>query len=387
MQGLSLLQGLRVLDLTHVIAGPYATYLLASLGAEVIRIEPPNGDSLRYRSGTDTALRATGMGTGFQAQGGNKTSFCLDLKHPDGRAMVLDLVADADVLVENFRPGVMDRLGLGYAALLARRPGLIKCSLSGYAPEDVRADWPAYDNVIQAASGLMALSGEKDSGPMKCGAPVVDYACGMMMAFSITAALYARSQGTSGGQTLQISMQETAQAMMGSVITDHLATGREPLPKGNSAGSGMPASTCFETACGTLAIGANEAHQFAALLEVLKLPALLKDPRFAEEDARRQNAKALGVLLEKALAAQNADYWEKRLNTVGVPAARVRKLSEAVEETRASGSPFLAGDPGQPTAPIRVNGAAPRLNKRPQPITHEAVRHFVARAASKGPHK
>lgn len=387
MQGLSLLQGLRVLDLTHVIAGPYSTYLLASLGAEVIRIEPLEGDSLRYRSGSDAALRAAGMGTGFQAQGGNKTSFCLDIKHPDGQALVLDLVAEADVLVENFRPGVMERLGLGTPSLLARCPDLIQCSLSGYAPEDRRADWPAYDNVIQAASGLMALSGQKDTGPLKCGAPVVDYACGMMMAFSITSALYARSQGASGGQMLQISMQETAQAMMGSIITDHLATGREPAPKGNAAGSGMPASACFETACGTLAIGANEEHQFAALLEVLGLSRLLQDPRFAEEAARRQHANALGVFLKKAIAAQNADHWEERLNAAGVPAARVRKLSEAVAETRDSGSPFFAGDPGQPTVPIRLNGAAPRLNQRPQPITHETVRHFAGFETSGEPHQ
>lgn len=384
MQGISSLEGLRVLDLTHVIAGPYATYLLASLGAEVIHIESWKGDSLRHRSGSDARLRAAGMGTGFQAQGGNKTSFCLDLKNPHGRALVLDLVAEADVLVENFRPGVMERLGLGTPVLLARRADLIQCSLSGYAPEDRRAEWPAYDNVIQAASGLMALSGNKETGALKCGAPVVDYACGMMMAFSITAALYARTHGASGGQKLQISMQETAQALMGSIITDHLVTGSEPLPKGNAAGSGMPASACFETASGTLAIGANEAHQFTALLKILGLSKLSKDPRFAEEDARRKHVNALTALLEKALAVQSAELWEEQLNAAGVPAARVRNLSEAVAETRDSGSPFLAGDPGIPTTPIRVNGCPTGLNRRPEPITYEPVIHFARRRASEG---
>lgn len=385
MQALRPLNGLQVLDLTHVIAGPYATYLLATLGAEVIRVEPLGGDSLRHRSGSDAVLRAAGMGTGFQAQGGNKVSRCLDLKHAEGLAELLDLVAESDVLVENFRPGVMDRLGLGTPILLGRRPDLIHCSLSGYAPEDRRADWPAYDNVIQAASGLMALSGRKDTGPLKCGAPVVDYASGMMMAFSITSALYARSRGTHGGQRLQISMQETAQAMMGSVITDHLATGREPVLKGNAAGSGMPASGCFETARGTLAIGANEAHQLAALLEVLGVSGLMEDPRFAEEDARRKHARVFGELLEEALATRGADEWEDRLNAAGVPAARVRSLSEAVAETRESGSPFLAGDPGLPTVPLRLNGDSPRLDRRPSPVEKDTVRFFTRCPAKGGP--
>tara|TARA_R110002020_G_scaffold40118_5_gene118765 strand:- start:16751 stop:17914 length:1164 start_codon:yes stop_codon:yes gene_type:complete len=384
MQALRPLEGLHVLDLTHVIAGPYATYLLATLGAEVIRIEPLGGDSLRHRSGSDAALRAAGMGTGFQAQGGNKTSLFLDLNQAEGRAEFLDLLADADVLVDNFRPGVMDRMGLSTPALLARRPDLIHCSLSGYAPEDRRADWPAYDNVIQAASGLMALSGTKDTGPLKSGAPIVDYASGMMMAFSITSALYARAQGAQGGQMLQISMQETAQAMMGSVIADHLATGSQPAAKGNAAGSGMPASGCFETANGTLAIGANEAHQFTALLEVLGISGLMQDPRFADDDARRKHASVLGESLEEALSAHGAEEWEERLNCAGVPAARVRSLPEAVAETRKSGSPFLAGDPGLPTVPLRLNDAAPRLARCPGPVGNDGARFFTRRTAQKG---
>lgn len=368
MQAPKPLEGIRVLDLTHVIAGPYATYLLSLMGAEVVRIEPTEGDSLRFRSGSDAGLRAQGLGTGFQAQGGGKASICLDLKTSDGRDALLDLVSGADVLVDNFRPGVLDRLGLTSERLTQRRPDLIHCSLSAYAPEDGRADWPAYDNVIQAASGLMALSGTPETGPLKCGAPIVDYASGMMMAFSVASALVAREKQDAGDQRVQVSMQETAQALMGSVVTDHLVTGKEPTPRGNAAGSGMPASGCFRTGAGTLAIGANEAHQMSALLEVLGLSELARDPRFADDASRRNNAKALGQEIEAALADRPAAEWEVLLNASGVPAARVRSVSEAIEETLASGACFLSGEPGLPTAPLRLDGQRLVLTCRPGPV-------------------
>lgn len=366
MPARKLLSGTRVLDLTHVIAGPYATYLLALLGARVVRVEPTGGDTLRHRSGSDADLRAAGMGTGFQAQGGEKVSVCLDLKSEEGHRALLDLVAEAHVLVENFRPGVLEGLGLDASTLSARRPNLIHCSLTGYAPKDRRYAWPAYDNVIQAASGLMAVSGSRETGPMKCGAPVVDYASGMMMAFAISSALYARERGATGLQRLEISMQETAQAIMGSLAADFLATGRTPARRGNAAGSGMPASGCFETASGTLAIGANEPHQVAALLRVIGQSELLEDPRFATDDTRREHAGAFGRAVETALAERDADTWESRLNAAGVPAARVREFAEAIAETE-EGSPFFAGDPGLPTAPFRIDGFAPRLSRRPGP--------------------
>ncbi|WP_167767219.1 CaiB/BaiF CoA transferase family protein [Jannaschia formosa] len=361
------LGGIRVLDLTHVIAGPYATYLLALMGAEVVRIEPMPGDSLRFRSGSDAVLREQGLGTGFQAQGGGKASVCLDLKTINGRDALLGLVSGADVLVENFRPGVLDRLGLTSERLTQRRPDLIHCSLSAYAPEDGRADWPAYDNVIQAASGLMALSGTPETGPLKCGAPIVDYASGMMMAFAVASALVAREKQGARHQRAQISMQETAQALMGSVVADYLATGKEPTPRGNAAGSGMPASGCFRTEAGMLAIGANEEHQMSALLEVLGLSELARDPRFADDASRRNNAKALGEEIETALADRPAAEWEILLNAAGVPAARVRSVSEAVGDTLASGACFLSGEPGLPTAPLHFNGQRPVLTCRPGP--------------------
>lgn len=369
MTGRRPFEGITVLDMTHVLAGPYATYLLALLGARVVRIEPPGGESYRYRSGSDAARRVAGMATGHIAQGANKESVCLDLKSAEGHAAFLDLLAGADVLVDNFQPGTLERLGLGPAIVGGRNPGIIHCSLSGYAPEDSRAGWPAYDNVIQAASGLMAVTGTTETGPLKCGAPIVDYGSGMMLAFTIVTALFNRAQGETGPQRVQVSMQETAQALMTSIVTDHLATGRVPSGGGNKAGSGMPASGTFETADGLLALAANEPHQIAGLMRTLGLDGPGAGAADWDAEAWRAYIEDKGPAVALALRQRPAAEWEALLNAAEVPAARVRGFAEAVGETVGSGSPFICpGATSFVTAPFRfVDGAGPRIDRVPPP--------------------
>jgi crotonobetainyl-CoA:carnitine CoA-transferase CaiB-like acyl-CoA transferase len=324
------LEGIRVVDLTHVLAGPYCTYQLGLLGAEIIKVEVPGGEWLRHQ-GPPGAGRDAGLGAGFLAQSAGKRMIAVDIRAPEGVEIVRALARDCDVFVENLTPGVAERAGLGEAAFRALNPRLIYASITGFGQDGPFASWPAYDHIVQAMSGLMSLTGTPESGPLRVGPPVVDYLTGLHAAFAIMAALAARER-SGGFQRVDIAMRDCALAAMSSVVSAHLNAGVTPRASGNIPASDSPSSGVFETADGLLALAANTEHQFERLCAVLERPDWLRDPRFAARPERARNASALREEIARCLAARGAAEWEALLMQADVPAGRIRSLPEAVAE-------------------------------------------------------
>jgi CoA:oxalate CoA-transferase len=325
-----LLSGIRVLDLTNVLAGPYCGYQLALLGADVIKIETPDGGDLARQLGASPELNRQMMGVSFLAQNAGKRSVVLDLKSADGKARMLELVASADALVENFRPGVMQRLGLGYATLKARKPDLIYCAISGFGQTGPLKDNPAYDQIIQGLSGIMSITGTPETAPLRVGYPVCDTLGGLFGAFAIAAALVRRARSGEGA-LLDVSMLESTLSALGWPVSNFLTAGVEPQAAGNENVTAAP-SGAFHTADGLINIAANKQEQYVTLCRLIGRPELIDDPRFAEREARKANRFVLKAEIEAALAAEPSAVWEARLNEAGVPAGRVLSVPQAIAE-------------------------------------------------------
>ena len=361
------LAGLRVVDFTHVLAGPACAYFLGLLGAEVVKVEGVDGgDAMRVRGGTDAARAADGMSTAYLTQAAGKRGIAVDLAREEGAAVMHRLLATADVLVENHRPESLAALGLDEGSVRARHPALIHCAITGYGRGGPLGNAPAYDVNVQAASGLMTLTGTAESGPTRTGAPVMDYGVAMAASFAVCAALHRRA-ATGEGAFVDVSMLETAFTLMGSTVTDYLATGTAPAPRGNAANSRSPGAGSFPCREGVLSLGVNEERQFRALARTLGREAWLDDPRFADRDARARHAAELEVELAERLLTGTAEDWEARMLEVGVPAARVRTLPEslALEQTEARAYLHRDEESGVavPTLPFRIGDArthAPR---------------------------
>ncbi|TIQ38454.1 MAG: CoA transferase [Mesorhizobium sp.] len=325
-----LLSGIRVLDLTNVLAGPYCAYQLALLGADVIKVEAPPGGDLARQLGASPELNQAGMGASFLAQNAGKRSVVLDLKKVEDRDRFLDLVATSDALVENFRPGVMDRLGLGHERLKEVRPSLVYCAISGFGQTGPMRGNPAYDQIIQGLSGIMSITGTPETAPLRVGYPVADTLGGLVGAFAIAAALV--RQKTSGeGAFLDVSMLECTLSALGWPVSNYLTAGVEPRPMGNENMTAAP-SGAFRTGEGLLNIAANKQEQFVTLCGLIGRPELASDPRFAERETRKENRAALKALIEEALAGASAAIWEEKLNRAGVPAGRVLTIPQVLEE-------------------------------------------------------
>lgn len=369
------LKGIKVVDLTRVVAGPYCTYQLALMGAEVIKIEHVGrGDPVRHSgAGSDPYFWKHAMATNFLPQNANKRSLTLNLKHDEGRAIFMKLVDQADVVVENFRSGVMDKLGIGYETLRAKHPKLIFCSLTAYGQFGPKGHHTAYDGVVQAAGGLMSVIGTKETGPLKVGPPITDYATGMAAAYAISTALFQRER-EGCGQYIDVSMLDTALALMSSYVTDYFATGNAPGPRGNEPASRSPSAGTYDTQEGRLTLGANEDHQYERLCHALGLASVLTDPRFKEIDARRKNTDLLRAEFRRVLLTRTADEWESLLNDAGVPAARIRTPAEILQHPQVTGRGVLhtfknvkglARDVTVLSAPFRLAHDGPQLNSPP----------------------
>ena len=357
------LKNVRVLDLTQVFAGPYCTYQLALLGAQVIKVEPPGGEMTRY-GGALPELAKQGLGLSFCTQNAQKNCIEMDLKDPAHVAKVLDLAAEADIFVQNFRPGVARRLGLGEEALAAVNSRLVYCSISAYGEVGPIGHRPAYDHVVQAMSGIMSTTGTDEMGPVKVGAPYIDYATGLNAAFAVMAALRQRDL-TGEFQLVDVSMLDTAMTMMANNLVTVATTG-EDLPKlGNEAASRAPSSGCFATQGGDLLmLAANNQRQFSDLCEVLGHPEWVQDPRWAEPRARAANQDALRALFESVFLSKSAQEWETLLDQAGVPASRVRKLSETVAGGQLQARGLLHRLPvGDDATPVSLPGIGFRLNR------------------------
>lgn len=325
-----IMKGVRVLDLTNVLAGPFATLHLALMGAEVIKIERPGSGDLARKLGTMTDLNEQLMGTSFLAQNANKKSMTLNTKTSEGKEIFRKLVKHADVLVENFRPGVMKRLELDYETLKAINPGLVYCAISGFGQTGPDAHKPAYDQIIQGLSGEMSVNGDERLNPLRAGFPVCDTVGGLNAAFAIMAALYHRER-TGEGQFIDIAMLDSIMPHMGWVAANLLIADREPVPMGNDNFTAAP-SGVFRTGEGFINIAANKQEQWEAVCNVLGMPELKTDDRFQERDTRKQNRKLLTPLLEEKLAERNTQYWVRVLNENGVPSGAILGLRDALHQ-------------------------------------------------------
>ncbi|MEK7721365.1 MAG: CoA transferase, partial [Elusimicrobiota bacterium] len=302
-----ILSGVRVLDLTNVLSGPFATLHLALLGAEVIKIENPKDGDLARKLGVMPALNDQLMGTSFLAQNANKKSVTLNTKTSEGREIFRKLAKTADVLVENFRPDVMDRLGLGYKTLSGINPRLVYCSISGFGQTGPDAFKPAYDQIIQGLSGVMDINGDERLNPLRAGFPICDTVGGLNAAFAIMAALYHREH-SGKGQFIDIAMLDSIMPLMGWVAANLLIAGQKPAPMGNDNFTAAPSGT-FKTLDGYINIAANKQEQWESLCDVVGIVDLKADPRFEKRDIRKKNRKLLTPLIEEKLAQRSTAEW------------------------------------------------------------------------------
>jgi CoA:oxalate CoA-transferase len=323
-----LLEGIRVLDLTNVLAGPFGAYQLALLGADVIKIESPGSGDLARQLGADAALNHDLMGASFLAQNAGKRSVTVNLKSDGGKEVFRRLVGSADAVIENFRPGVMARLGLGYDALRQARPGLVYCAVSGFGQDGPLKDNPAYDQIVQGLSGVMSVTGDAATAPLRVGYPVADTIGGLTAAFAIAAALVRRGR-TGEGEFIDVSMLEATLVTMGWQVSNWLIAGVRPQPLGNENMTAAPSGT-FATGDGPLNIAANQQQQFETLMRLIGRPELATDPRFAGREERKHNRFVLKTEVETALAAKSAAEWSALFNAHGIPAGEVLDIPAAL---------------------------------------------------------
>jgi CoA:oxalate CoA-transferase len=329
------LDGIKVIDLTHVMAGPYCTFQLVLLGADVIKVERADdgGDEFRYYG---SIPGEKDCGPAFSSVNAGKRSLTLNLKSEAGKQVLTRLLAKGDVLVENFRPAALRNLGFGWEDNRRINPRLIHCSLTGFGHAGPLRDNPAYDHTVQAVCGLMSLTGDEGSAPMKAGFPMVDTFTGYMGAFAILAALLQREK-TGVGQFIDVAMLDSALALMTAMVCPYLIAGEKPRRVGNRGYNGSPTSDTFATQNKPLAIGANTQKQFEALCRVIGAERLIPDPRFLNGKLRIANAGPLRGEIEKDLAKRPAEEWEGMLNAASVPAATVQTIPEICAH------PHLAG--------------------------------------------
>ncbi|WP_435409043.1 CaiB/BaiF CoA transferase family protein [Nocardiopsis changdeensis] len=358
------LTGVRVADLSRVLAGPYATMLLADMGAEVIKVEQPGrGDDTRAWG----PPWAGGEAAYFLSVNRNKRSLAVDLKDPDGRAAVQELCAGADVVVQNFRPGVIDRLGLGYADVSARNPAVVYCSVSGFGPEHEPAGRPGFDIVVQAESGLMGTTGPAEGPASKVGVALTDVLTGLNAAVGILGALM-RARATGRGEEVSASLINSTLSGLVNLTQQALVTGAEPARVGNAHTTIVPYQA-FPTADADLVIAAGNDALYLRMCEALERPDLAADPRYATNPGRVEHRGELVGEISATLRSRSADHWAERLLAAGVPVGRVRGVLDALRTADARGDDVLR-TVDHPTAGLLEQVRAGfRLENTPPPLT------------------
>jgi CoA:oxalate CoA-transferase len=322
------LNGIRVIDFSHFMAGPFTSYLLRLLGAEVIKVEPPGGDPFR-KYGNDPDYGD--MGAAFIGTNAGKKSIAVDLKNDQGVEAIRRLIGTADVVLENFRPGVIGKLGFSYESCKQIKPDIIFCSISGYGQQGPMRDYPAIDNVVQATSGMMSVGGEADSPPMRIGVPVADTYAGTTAAIALLAAIIQRDR-FGGGQYIDVAMLDSSLLMLYGAVTPYLVTGKVPPRRGNVGYSAQPTTGLFTGSDGQLvSLGVAQQSAFEKLCRILDRSDLLADPRFSDSQARIANGAELVEILRVEFAERPAEEWEKELSSVGIPCGLVRDIAAAVE--------------------------------------------------------
>ncbi|ONF44830.1 CoA transferase [Marinobacter lutaoensis] len=356
------LSGYRVLDLTNVLAGPFCCHQLAHLGADVIKVENPQGGDLARQLGADPELNASLMGASFLAQNAGKKSVTLNLKDADDRRRFLALVRDADVLVENFRPGVMARLSLDFEVLRDVNPRLVYCAISGFGQDGPLASYPAYDQIIQGMAGVMSVTGDADTAPYRVGYPLADTVGGLTAAMAISAAL---ANPQRPATFIDVSMLESVLATLGWAVSNLLVAGKAPAPIGNNNVTASPSGT-FRTGDGLINIAANKQEQFEALCRVLGCPEWLDDPRFADRQARLEHRQALTERIEARLAIRDTEFWWRALVAQGVPAGPVYTIEQILAHPQVADRGLIETfDDGGIGRPLKVISGGYRFNGRP----------------------
>jgi len=318
------LEGYRIADFSHVMAGPFASHNMALMGAEVIKVEAPGrGDPFRSY-GPDR--RYDGMSAAFIAVNIGKQSIVLDLKQEAAKDVALRLIATSDVVLENFRPGVMERLGLGYDACKAVKPDIVFCSVSGYGQTGPMRDYPAIDNIVQFTSGMASLSGEPDGPAMRVGFPAVDTWTGMTAAYAVVTALLRRER-TGEGAYIDVAMMDASIAFMTSAFSAYTVTGQTMARTGNTGFSAQPTAGLFQAGDGTwISLGVVQPNQYVALCKALGRPDLMDDARFATPHLRKTNEDALKTILAEVLATRPGAEWERVLSEAGAPCGLARDI-------------------------------------------------------------
>jgi crotonobetainyl-CoA:carnitine CoA-transferase CaiB-like acyl-CoA transferase len=353
------LKGIRVLDLTRVLAGPYCAMLLGDMGAEVIKIEEPGkGDDTR-----GWPPFAGGESTYFMSVNRNKKSVTLNLKAPEGRDLLKKLARKSDVLLENFRTGTMEKLGLGYATLARLNPKLVYCAISGFGESGPESHRGGYDLIVQAESGVMDLTGFPDGPPVKVGNSIADLVAGMSGAHGVTLALLAR-QRTRRGQKVEIAMLDVMASLLTYQAGMYLNAGRRPARRGNEHPSIVPYEV-FKAADSYLALGVANNSLWERCCTALERPDLVKDPRYATEASRVENRGTLVPLLNQVLGARPAAEWMKRLEAVGVPAGRINTVPEVCESEHLRARGMLVSLPHAKAGTVKMMGVPIRLHGTP----------------------
>ena len=350
--------GVRILDFTRYLAGPYGTYQLALLGADVIKVESHEGDESRHLLiSQEWADRK--MASSFLAVNANKRSLTLDLRKPEAVAIVKRLVPTTDVVWENFRPGVMERLGLGYEALAALNPRLIYCAVSGFGHTGPERTTAAFDGKLQAMSGIMSITGDPAGGPMRAGFAICDTIGGMTAALAVSSALYQRTH-TGRGQFVDVAMLDAALAFIPGPVSEYTVAGIEQKQIGNGSVSRKPTAHRFRAGSGYIVLAVLTHKQFASLLRTIGRADALEDPRFKDWRARTDNAAALRELIETALAKDEPKSWEARLTAADVPCSTVWKIDEITRQPQLDHRDVLQTIDTR-YGPMRLVGAGFRL--------------------------
>lgn len=364
-------QNFRVIDTTHVLAGPFAAFQLATLGADVIKVEDPNDPDQARGQGPDRAMNDAGMGTAFLGQGSNKSCIAIDLKTPKGREAILRLIETADVFIENYRPGAFEALGLGYDEVAKRNPRIIYCSVSAFGSSGPRRELRGYDNIIQAFSGFMSMTGDDPTKPFKCGAPILDYAAGTTTAYAIAAALLQRERNGGTGNFIDVSMLDVALIFATSHVASYFWGGKVPEPKGNA----YPFATIgmYWASDAPMMVSASNLKQQRKLWKLLGREDQIKTNNNQRLDAHAEEAAALSA----SFALKPSAYWEDFLQSHGIPCARIRRLDEALHDPQVTARPVLHqfDGPGETVAGMKTTLAgfqmmhgSPALNLPPQPM-------------------
>ena len=362
------LEGYTVLDMTNVLAGPFAGYQLAQLGARVIKIESLDGDLAR-QLGSDPARNQAKMGVSFTAQNAGKESIALNLKSEQGRSLFYRLVKTADVVIENFRPGVMQRLECDFETLCKHNPTLVYCAISGFGQDGPMSHLPAYDQIVQGMSGTMQVTGAPEQG-VRVGYPIADTVGGLTAAMAVSAALHKKT-----AQFIDVSMLESLMSTMGWVISNFLQAGTQPLAWGNENPTSAPSGS-FTTSDGDINIAANQDAQWERLAHAIGTPELLTDPRFLTREDRKANRSILTELINSRLTTAPRDHWLARLETANVPAGPIYTVPEALNSTQITHRGFV--DQGRATRGFTLNGQRPSQSEPPTlgQHTHQILEHL-----------